>query len=381
MKRRVIKVALLTCALIFVVALGAVFFYCRSLGSERNTPIECRKLITADASCALLLKWDLADDGVRELSAPLIDAHDKARENAAGRWERLAYFLLGFGRPSDVITRPLPAEGVLVVRYDEQAKKFHSHVACSVSGLAGLLAKSARRLPSLAHNPGVTYDERAYRGETLLVAKNGAGPPQPSLNPQDVTAIFAPLTPPGGCWSVVDNNIILARRPDSIAFVVDQLKTGDAAGDSGPPIAKLIPKMTDGIDAAGALVNKRGEFACLIELAASVMDSRILKLWLKSKRVDAREDLKTLTTLTLAADVQPGDRIVATFGVRFSDLGTLQRVIAVLGAALREFEPPPPIKFTMVPDIGMNGVEVRVTVTGVGEYLRRRAAAKTNIRN
>ena len=380
MKRRVIKVILLICVALFVVVLGAVFFYCRSLGSERSTPTECRKLITADASCVLLLKWDLADDGVRELSTPLIDAYDEARENAAGRGERLAYFMLGFDRPADIITRPLPAEGVLVVRYDEQAKKFHSHVACSVSGLAGLLAKAARRLPSLARNRGVTYEERAYRGETLLVAKNGAGPPRASLNLQDVTAIFAPLDPPGGCWSVVDNNIILARRPDSLAFVVDQLKTGDA-GDADPPIANLIPKMTGGIDAAGALVNKRGEFACLIELAASVMDSRILKLWLTSKRTDAREDLKTLTRLTLAVDVQPGDRIVATFGVQFSDLITLQRVLVVLDAAFREFEPPPPIKFTTVPTIGMKGVELRVTVTGVGEYLRRRAAAKTNIRN
>jgi len=376
MKRRVVKVVLLTCIVLFVVVLGAVFFYCRSLGSERNTPIECRKLITADASCALLLKWDLADDGVRELSAPLIDAYDGARENAAGRWERFAYFLLGFDRPSDVITRPLTAEGVLVVRYDEQEKKFHSHVACSVSGLAGLLGKSARRLPSLVRNPGVTYEERAYRGETFLVAKNGAGPPRANLNLQDVTAIFAPLTPPGGCWSVVDNNIILARRPGSLAFVVDQLKAGDAAGDPDPPIAALIPRMTGGADAAGALVNKRGEFACLIELAASVMDSRILKLWLKSKRVDAREDLKSLTRLTLVADVQPGDRIVATFGIQFSDLRTLQRVLLVLDAAFREFEPPPPIKFAAVPTIGLKGVEVRVTVTGVGEYLRRRAAPR-----
>ena len=116
---------IIICGLVGLVVADAitaltVLSHFRSLGSERNTPVECHTFITPDASCALLLKWDLADEGIGDFSAPLVAAYDEQREKEADSWERRAYFLLGFDRPSDVITRPLPAECAFVIRYDAE---------------------------------------------------------------------------------------------------------------------------------------------------------------------------------------------------------------------------------------------------------------------
>ena len=121
----------------------SVLSHFRALGSERNTPVECHTFITPDATCALLLKWDLADEGIGDFSAPLIAAYDERRKKAADSWERRAYFLLGFDKPSDAITRPLPAECAFIVRYDAEQSRFHSSATVSVSGLAGLLQQAA----------------------------------------------------------------------------------------------------------------------------------------------------------------------------------------------------------------------------------------------
>jgi hypothetical protein len=375
-RRRIIRIALWCFAVLIVIGLTAAvvaLFRFRALGSERSTPVARRTFITPDASCVLLVKWDLADEGVGDFSAPLIAAYDETREKAAGFWERRAYFLFGFDRPSDVITRPLPAEGAFILRYDEMQSRFHSHAAVSVSGLASLMKEGASRLPSLLPNPGVALEERSYQGETLFVAQNGSGPPAARLDPRDFGAVFAPLTPPGGCWSVVDNNLLLARRPDSLTFLVDQLKSNDAPAD--PPIASLLPEASGGIDATGVLLNKHGEFAGLIEFAARTMQSRLLDRWLKSKRAKARDDLAAVSQITVAVDVQPGDRIAATFGIKFSDLERLMRVLVVLDAAFKEIKPPPPIAFQAAePNVTLDGVELRVTVTGVREYFRRRIA-------
>ena len=376
MRRRIIRITLWCFAVLIAVGLIAAIVALsrfRALGSERSTPVAHRTFITPDASCVLLVKWDLADEGVGDFSAPLITAYDKTREKAAGFWERRAYFLFGFDRPSDVLTRPLPTEGAFILRYDEKESRFHSHAAVSVSGLASLMKEGANRLPSLLPRSGVTLEERSYQGETLFVARNGSGPAAARLDPRDFGAVFAPLTPPGGCWSVVDNNLLLARRPDSLTVLVDQLKSNDASG--APPIASLLPEASAGIDATGVLLNRHGEFAGLIEFAAQTMQSRLLDRWLRSKRAKAHDDLAAVSRVTVTVDVQPGDRIAATFGVRFSDLERLMRVLVVLDAAFKEIKPPPPIAFRAAePNVTLDGVELRVTVTGVREYFRRRIA-------
>ena len=112
MKRRIVRVV--AWGFVTVVVAGAItalvaVLHLRALGSERSTPVDCRTFITPDASCVLLLKWDLADEGVGDFSAPVVAAYDTRRQKAAGFWERRAYSLLGFDRPSDAITRPLPA--------------------------------------------------------------------------------------------------------------------------------------------------------------------------------------------------------------------------------------------------------------------------------
>lgn len=376
MKRRIVRI--IVWGLVIMVVAGAItalviVSHLRALGSERNTPIDCHAFITPDATCVLLLKWDLADDGVADFSAPLIAAYDKRRNEAAGFWERRVYFLLGFDRPSDAITRPLPVECAFIVRYDAKESQFHSHAAVSVSGLAGLLKMAADRVPSLVTNPGVTLEEREYKGERLFVAQNGAGPPSAKLEASDFSAVFAPLRPPGGCWSVVDNNLLLARRADSLEFLVDQLRSDAEAKPQDSPIAALIPKTTNGVDGTGILLNRHGELAGLIEFAARTMKSKLLDRWLNSKRVNAREDLATIEQVTVAIDVQPGDRIVATFRLKFSDPMALMRVLKVLNIAFKEIEPPPPIKFTTTFD----EVGLRVTATGVREYLRRQIAAES----
>ena len=378
MKRRIVRI--IVWGLVIVVVAGAItalviVSHLRALGSERNTPVECHTFITPDASCVLLLKWDLADDGVGDFSAPLVAAYDERREKAGGFWERRAYSLLGFDRPSDAITRPLPAECAFIVRYDTERSRFHSHAAVSVSGLAGLLKMAAGRAPSFVTKPGVALQEREYKGERLFVAQNGAGPPSAKLEARDFSAVFAPLSPPGGCWSVVDNNLLLARRADSLTFLVDQLRPNGPAESEAPPIAKLIPKTTNGVDGTGILLNQHGELAGLIEFAARTMRSKLLGRWLNSKRAKAREDMAAIKLVTVAIDVQPGDRIVATFRLQFSDLDALKRVLLVLDMAFKEIKPPPPIKFAAMPNLTLDGVGLRVTVTGVREYFRRRITA------
>ena len=373
MRRRIIRIMIWGLVVVVVaVAITAVLivWHLRALGSERNTPVDCRNFVTPDASCFLLLELDTADAGVADFFAPLIAAYDEQREKAAGVWERRAYSLLGFDRPSDAITRALPAECAFIVRYDAEQSRFHSHAAVSVSGLAGLLKRAAGRLPSLVAHPGVTLAEQHYEGERLFVAQNGAGPPSAKLEASDFTAIFAPLSPPGGGWSVVDNNLLLARRADSLAFAVDHLRSTDAAASKAARYG-----FTKDVDASGILTNRHGEFAALIEFAARTMGSKLLDRWLASERAKAREDMATLQKFTVTIDVQPGDRIVATFRVQFSDVDALTRVLLMLDKGFKEIKPPPPIKFKTTPDFTLNGVGFRVTATGVREYLRRRLAA------
>ena len=377
MKRRTFRI--IACAIAIVVAALGITVLCvvshfRSLGSERNTPVDCHTFITPDASCALLLKWDLADKGIGDFSAPLIAAYDERRQKAAGFWERQSYFLLGFDKPSDAITRTLPAEGAFIVRYDPEQSRFHSSATVSVSGLAGLLKKAAARIPSLATNPGVTLEEREYKGERLFVAQNGAGPPSATLAARDFSAVFAPLEPPGGCWSVVDNNLLLARRADSLTTLVDRLRSGAEAKPQASPLAALIPKTTNGVDASGILLNQHGELAALIEFAAQTMRSKVLDHWLAAEREQAYADMATIKEVTVAVNVHPGDRITATFRVKFTDLAALTRVLMVLDAAFKEIEPPPPIKFVALPNFSFDGVGLHLTATGVREYLRREIA-------
>jgi len=346
----------------------------RTLGSERNTLVECHTFITPDATCALLLKWDLADEGVGDFSAPLIAAYDERRKKAADSWERRAYFMLGFDKPSDAMTRQLPAECAFIIRYDAEQSRFHSSAAVSVSGLAGLLQQAAGRVPSLATKPGVTLEEREYKGERLFVARNGAGPPSATLEARDFSAVFAPLQPPGGCWSVVDNNLLLARRADTLTTLVDRLRSNAATNPQPSPIAALIPNTTNGVDGTGILLNQHGELAGFLEFAAQTMQSKILDHWLASNRDQAYADMATIEEVTVTVDVQPGDRIVSVYRVKFSDIKALTRVLMVLDAAFKEIEPPPPIKFTALPVFSLDGVGLHITATGVREYLRRQIA-------
>ena len=161
-KRRAIKIVLISAVALFVllaVVLLVGFFKLRSLASERSTPVDGRYFVTPDTSLFILARLKLSDEGVLEFSDRLTKAYDTNREDRAGLWEDLAYFALGFDQPSEAITRPLPAEVAVVVRYDPHQAEFHSYAVYSISGLAALARLAARNLSLLAPEAAESYGQ------------------------------------------------------------------------------------------------------------------------------------------------------------------------------------------------------------------------------
>ncbi len=372
MKKRIV-IIILAALLVALLATGlGVFSHTRSLGSERNELADYSVFITPDTTSVTIARCDLADEGVAAMLTPLIETYDERRTAAAGRTERLAYYLLGFDRPSDALTRPLPAEAILLTRYDRSQKQCHAQLALSVSGLGRLLERAAGHIPAATPEPRLAFLEREHGGHTLYVPKS-ATPPGTDLKPHDVTALLAPLKAPGAAWTVAGNTFLVARTPDSLTSMIDRLAGGKDKSERTPPILKLLPQHTDGLDMRGVLLNRHGEIAALFELMAESMDSKPLRLWLDTPRAQAHEDIASILAISFTVDIQPGDRVVSTSVLRFSDLDRMRRVAAILEVAFREYRPPPPIKFKARPGLALNGIEVTVTATGVGEFLKRSA--------
>ncbi len=379
MKGRIIKSVLAGgAALLVLVAIASVvsLLYIHSLASRRSIPVEGLRFVTADTCFAMLVKWRPADKGVLDLSNKLAEAYDKAREKSAGAWERMAYFVLGFSRASDLITRPLPAEYALIVRYDPQKAEFHTYAACSVSGLAALGRNLAGHLSLFAPGVARKYGRRTHSDETFFVPENKAGPPAPYLDKRDVKAVLPPDAFSQACWTMVGNTIILSRRAESLSLALDQLKAIYANASSPEPalINAVIPKAAEDVDMRGALLNRRGELACLLDMVGELIEARELAPWVRSD--DGFADLATIKQISFLADVRRPGRVVFTVRLMYTNYWSALRVCSALGDAFKAWCPPPPIDVQFLPDLRPDDLQFRVIISGVGEYLRRRAFAR-----
>ena len=379
MKRRAIKVllivlgALLGAAAILLVAGTA---HLRSLAARRTAPISARRFVTPDTSCALLVSCRPSDDGVRELFEQLAAWHDAVREEEAAWPEKLAYFLVGFDRPSDLITRPLPAELAVVVRYDPLEATFHTYIACSVSGLSELARKGVAYAPESALTER-GYHSRLYSDEMLIISDDAAGPPAPALDPRDLTALW-----PGGTgeapeplsWAVVGNTLLAARRARSLELAVDHTKAIQAKQSAGRavPLLSFLPDANNGADARAALTNRAGELACVFGALATAMNSPSLTQWLETER--ARHDIATISRVTVQADVQEGDKILFGADFRCTNASAAQRVAAVLAGGFARHRAPEPLKLVPTASFSATGFQFELELSGLGSYVRQKAA-------
>jgi hypothetical protein len=371
LKRRTRRILILALVAPFVLAVIFVLvqvFRARSMASARTAPVNTRYFITPDASCVFRLRARPGDEGMLELLEQAAGAYDRNRTARAGRWEKLVYFLLGFERPSEAFTRPLPIEAVAIVRYDPRAARFHSYAVYSVSGMAPLLAEGADHLPTYAPRVARRYARRLHSDETLHVPDNGAGPPGARLAPSDVTALWPPGALTDAAWAVVDNNLLVARRPESLAIAVDDLKAFQAGVPRRCPV--VLPDAPEAADVTGVVRNEHGELLCALALLAELAKSDDLVAWLA--RPEAKRDAGTVRSATLITDLRPADRMVTTVRFTYTSRSAMLRVFSALAHALREWRPPPPIRVRLSPSFGDGTLSVEFICTGLGAYLEDR---------
>jgi len=379
-KRRAIKIVLISAVALFVliaIVLLVGFFKLRSLASERSTPVDGRYFVTPDTSLFILARLKPSDEGVLEFSNRLTKAYDANREDRAGLWEDLAYFALGFDQPSDVITRPLPAEVAVVVRYDPHKAEFHSYAVYSISGLAALARFAARNLSLFAPEAAESYGQQTHSDETVFVPENAAGPPGPRLAERDIEALVPPAALSEACWSVIENNILFSRRVPSLSLAVDDVKAvfAGAAQTQHSPIAEVVPSLDGGVDITGGLINEHGELACVLSLVGKLIDAKDMATWLRAE--GALRDVSTITRVGFSADIRRGDRIVVTIRFAYTSHRSALRVASVLVKALTEWKPPPPVQLWVGPGLESGRVRIKAILSGVGEYLEQAVKAPT----
>jgi len=346
----------------------AAVFYLRSLALERSQPVSGRYFVSNDVSLAALISIRPEDKGIRELLQTAAAAYDAQREKDQGTWDSLTRFALGFDRPSDVVTRLLPIEGALIVRYDTRSAQFHSFSVCSVSGMAGLLNLLTDRLSWFSSEADKAYGKREHSDERLFVPQAGSDPPGPRLEARDFAAMLPTSLKAGSCWTLIRNNILISRRPESLALAVDRLKAIYANAVPSESVL-AVPDTTGGVDCAAALSNDRGELACLLEMVASGTHSKPMLTWLKTEQ--GLRDLAAVRYITATVDVQPGDKVAAVLVIQHTNYESVRRIVALLGVALEDYRLPPPMRLRYETGLAARKVEIRVTFLGLGEYVRR----------
>jgi len=375
-KRRLVKWGLIaggSLAGLVLILLISVLLYARSLASGRSDPVETERFLTRDTSGVLLVSLQPSDDGVDELFDQIAAGYDAARAAKAGFWEKLGYWLVGFDRPSELITRPLPAEIAVVVRYDETAERFNSYAVYSVSGLARLISHGSRHLSRYAPGLAKEYEARTYEGETFFVPRSASLTRSDRLRARDVKMLVPGGGPPA-CWSVADNNVLLANHPDSLESAIDRL--GAIRAGEGQPrgaICSILPPHLSDVDIRGALLNRHGELAGLLTVLGEVRGAEVLRRWLAAQ--SNRRLLSAVESVTIAADVQPDDRVLITARFAHAPGWPMERFFTVLEAALRSCRPAPPMRLEVQVSPSPGEVEVQVIVSGLGAYYRGAAEA------
>jgi hypothetical protein len=235
--------------------------------------------------------------------------------------------------------------------------------------MAPLCRFIAEHLPAVAPRFAEKYTKGERSDVALFVPKQGAPPPSPRLDPKDLETLVPPDALSDASWCIIENTILLSRRPESLGRAVDHLKAlyAGAAEPGRAPVESVIPAPADGVDIVGGFTNEHGELAALLTILADATDAPGLAAWLATEQ--ATRDVATFSRGTIKADVQTGDQVQVTTQLEFASYVAAARVFAVLYAALERYRPPPPITLKLGGGLRPNRVTFDVRISGLGAYL------------
>jgi hypothetical protein len=365
-RRTILKILLFAIVAILVVlsaCVGLWVRHIRSIADRRTTPVPAERMVTSDTTCAILLRCSTEDAGVRTLVEHCARGLDTALSDA-GWGKGLALSALGFERPSEALTRPLPLEAAIVIRYEPESRRFRSYAACSVSGLADVAHYALRRADTFVPALAKHYKVTAHSGSDIHVPNDGPDEPVTTLRPGDIYAMLGASPSPHTSWSLHRNTFVASGESESVGQAIDRIE--------GPPghAALPIPAAAPGLDIRGALTNAHGEMACLLWLVGEQAAAPELVEWIKTAQ--AQRDAATVRSVTFTADLRPDDTVVMRVDVTFDDYAKALRVCMALVQGMMRWRMPPPLELKFKPDFAPGRIGLDITLSNLGKYAEAR---------